>query len=444
MAATATRTLKAVFDGDERKLTQAAKRSEAALKRFEDRGERTTRQTSKLSKVSSGAAGALGGLATKAGPVGAAIAGIGAAVVGPIAGLLAMSEEAAQLELSLIKARKVFGPAFKEFEKWAERGANAIGLTKIEAISLGAGIQDMLVPLGLTRDRAADLTARFMDLTGALAAHSEGTMTAADVSNVFQSAITGEFDSLQRLGVNINAARVERVADSIQKKRSTKLTEAQAKAIAVLTITERDSTDALENFNKTQKTAAGRIARTKAKLREKWQEIQIKMLPVIDKLWTVIEKKVIPVIERFVDWLASPEGQAAIDSWVRSIENLVNAIGDIVGAASSAISWLDRLFETAARHPGGVSGALSAYLADKIAGRAHGGPVESGRAFVVGEQGPELFVPNQSGRIVSNDQMGGPGVIDNHIYIGDEVVRVVRTEIKGHDRELRRSVGAVA
>jgi hypothetical protein len=43
-------------------------------------------------------------------------------------------------------------------------------------------------------------------------------------------------------------------------------------------------------------------------------------------------------------------------------------------------------------------------------GRAHGGPVTAGRAYTVGEMGPELFVPASSGRIIPNNRMGGTTV----------------------------------
>jgi hypothetical protein len=42
-----------------------------------------------------------------------------------------------------------------------------------------------------------------------------------------------------------------------------------------------------------------------------------------------------------------------------------------------------------------------------IEGRARGGPVSAGRPYIVGERGPELFVPNSSGGIVSNGAMMG-------------------------------------
>jgi phage-related minor tail protein len=50
---------------------------------------------------------------------------------------------------------------------------------------------------------------------------------------------------------------------------------------------------------------------------------------------------------------------------------------------------------------GGLGGLLSGTLsaAFGLPGRATGGPVAPGRAYVVGERGPEVFVPTAAGRI---------------------------------------------
>ncbi|HEY0013901.1 MAG TPA: tail tape measure protein [Allosphingosinicella sp.] len=52
---------------------------------------------------------------------------------------------------------------------------------------------------------------------------------------------------------------------------------------------------------------------------------------------------------------------------------------------------------------GGLGGLFAGLLG--LPGRAHGGPVAPGRAYVVGERGPELFVPTASGRV----EPGMPG-----------------------------------
>lgn len=61
---------------------------------------------------------------------------------------------------------------------------------------------------------------------------------------------------------------------------------------------------------------------------------------------------------------------------------------------------------------GGSLGALGL-----SGGRAAGGPVDGGRAYIVGENGPELFVPRQSGNVLSNGKLktrgSSPTVVQN-------------------------------
>ena len=48
-----------------------------------------------------------------------------------------------------------------------------------------------------------------------------------------------------------------------------------------------------------------------------------------------------------------------------------------------------------------------------IFGLADGGPAKAGQPYIVGEEGPELFVPKQSGTVIPNDEMssgGGMGI----------------------------------
>jgi hypothetical protein len=52
---------------------------------------------------------------------------------------------------------------------------------------------------------------------------------------------------------------------------------------------------------------------------------------------------------------------------------------------------------------GGISTALKAMF------MAEGGPVSAGSPYIVGERGPELFVPSSSGSIVSNSKMSSGG-----------------------------------
>ena len=84
--------------------------------------------------------------------------------------------------------------------------------------------------------------------------------------------------------------------------------------------------------------------------------------------------------------------------------------------------------------------------------RAAGGPVQPNRSYLVGERGPEILTMGSGGSRIMNAeqttaalaQSAQPIIVENHIEIGGEVVRVVRTEIKAENRGLKRTVKAGA
>ena len=57
----------------------------------------------------------------------------------------------------------------------------------------------------------------------------------------------------------------------------------------------------------------------------------------------------------------------------------------------------------------------------RLGRRAVGGPVGAGRPYMVGERGPELFVPGAQGNIVPNNAMGGSNIVVNVDASGSSV-----------------------
>jgi phage-related minor tail protein len=59
-----------------------------------------------------------------------------------------------------------------------------------------------------------------------------------------------------------------------------------------------------------------------------------------------------------------------------------------------------------------AASAASGWLTDLFGGlfKAEGGPVKGNQPYVVGEKGPELFVPPGAGKIIPNNQMNSKGV----------------------------------
>lgn len=78
-----------------------------------------------------------------------------------------------------------------------------------------------------------------------------------------------------------------------------------------------------------------------------------------------------------------------------------------------------------------VSGSNFRTNYDAIGMKAIGGPVQAGKPYIVGERGMEMFVPNQSGSIIPNNQISGGGgvTIVQNINVTTGVAQTVRAEI---------------
>jgi len=76
-----------------------------------------------------------------------------------------------------------------------------------------------------------------------------------------------------------------------------------------------------------------------------------------------------------------------------------------------------------------LSDALSAGVGAFFPSKQFGGSVAGGKAHIVGESGPELFVPSSSGSIVPSHQLGGGANIVQNINVSTGVQQTVRAEI---------------
>ena len=90
--------------------------------------------------------------------------------------------------------------------------------------------------------------------------------------------------------------------------------------------------------------------------------------------------------------------------------------------AAAIIKDLFRIF-VVKKITGMISGAIEGYMnptAPAIAGaRAMGGQVTGGKAYMVGERGPEMVVPSRNGHVVPSNQVGGGGgvtIVQNNTF----------------------------
>ena len=105
------------------------------------------------------------------------------------------------------------------------------------------------------------------------------------------------------------------------------------------------------------------------------------------------------------EWGATVGGAAAqgVQTVISAIQSLIGFMGTAIGKAMQLGSAIKGIFTGA---PSTKSFLNSGNPSNPIEGaRAKGGPVSFGKPYLVGEQGPELFVPGMSGRIEPNNRL---------------------------------------
>jgi hypothetical protein len=134
-----------------------------------------------------------------------------------------------------------------------------------------------------------------------------------------------------------------------------------------------------------------------------------------------------PAFDAFVQ--AVGRGESPLKAFFKAIQQAVlQLISQLIQAAIRALI-VKAIFSAAS----GGSGATFGQLFKSFAGfREGGGPVNGGNAYIVGENGPELFQPTGSGRIIPNDQLGG-GIAG--VTAGRQTVHVV-AQISGRNLRL--------
>jgi hypothetical protein len=123
----------------------------------------------------------------------------------------------------------------------------------------------------------------------------------------------------------------------------------------------------------------------------------ISSLPgITTQAFTDVAKLILKAIAPLAKALEPP--RAAI----QDVADALHAIGRAAYATRAALQdTVDDILRLLAK-TGGATGL-------GIPGRAHGGQVRAGSAYVVGEAGPELFIPQQSGTVLSNTESMAAG-----------------------------------
>lgn len=126
------------------------------------------------------------------------------------------------------------------------------------------------------------------------------------------------------------------------------------------------------------------------------------------------------------------------------------AFQGVVGAVKSAINGVIRFVNGAINGVNNVTGLVGIPSIPNIPYLAKGGTAVGGRAYLVGEQGPELFTPGRTGRVTNAsttaEAMGGGGAqtINLTLDLGEGIQQAFEIKTTRDNRSLVRAVTAGA
>ena len=267
--------------------------------------------------------GKLAGLGKVKGPLMAAgaIAAVGTAAA--VAGAKAF-QATAQLELGANKIAVVFGNQLPKITQWADSVRLSMGTTRQETLMLAAGFQDLLVPMGFSREEAAKLTTETVGLSAALSEWSGGTKTAAEIASIFSKAMLGEREQMKTLGISITELDVKTKLLARGQEKLTGNALAQAKAIATQELIFEKSTDAQEAFRKGGDSLARTQQELSATINQIKEDMLIALIPAMVEIGAILKDDVIPQIKILGQWFGD-ELPSKIATTVESLRTLSHA-----------------------------------------------------------------------------------------------------------------------
>ena len=205
-------------------------------------------------------------------------------------------------------------------------------------------------------------------------------------------------DSLGKTGAELELFKMKQQILNKAKLDGIVLTDEQIKMLDKLVETSRENAEALENMQKIYGAFEG----------------------AVNKAFSTVENSIIGLIR-------------GTESLKDVMKKMMQAF--IADLTTSIIKMLilDRLKKTILASAGGPIGTI----VGSIFGRQGGGSVSNNTPYLVGEKGPELFIPNSSGRVAPMDKAGfgaqtrqqTPIVVEQHINFTTGVQATVRSEV---------------
>ena len=228
-------------------------------KKLKETGQRVDALDDKVKKTGKGSGKALGAMAI-------GWAAVAAAVLKAAQAVFRFSKDAVAAASNFEEANAKFKTVFRGVTVRAiemrEELVNAYAQSRTEATRFLAAAQDLFVPLGLTRDRAAELSGEVVKLAADIGSFNK--LPTGDVMRDIQSALVGNFETVRKYGVVLSAATIKQEALNRGLTKTGEELDAQTKALVALQLIQEGSADAVGDMIRTGDSFANTLKKLRA------------------------------------------------------------------------------------------------------------------------------------------------------------------------------------
>ena len=302
-------------------------------------------------------------------------AGLTVGVTLPIAAVgIAAVKMASDAEEAANKFNVVMGPAADRVRAELQKLTETIPLTRSQMEGMTAGIQDMLVPMGVARAEAANMSLQMVGLAGDLGSFNDvGT---DQVLMAMQSALAGSSEPMRRFGVDTREAALKAIALQAGLLSAGQEMNQTARAQAVLLAIQKDSTDAMGDAARTAESMANLMKFLKRDVLQLGISLGQVLIPAVRPLLVHLRE--------WVEWLKQLDPQT--QKWIV-------LLGGVAAAAGPVLVVMGLLVTTVSGVTAGLSRLTMAMVANAAAAKANAAANAANNAvFIVSQSRLGSFV----------------------------------------------------
>jgi hypothetical protein len=398
------------------------------------------------------------------------------ALAGAAAGAMAIKigldgvQAASDLNEEVSKAEVIFGDVADEIKAFSKTADRALGLTQKEALSAASTFATFGKAAGLSGKELSTFSRGATTLASDLA--SFYNTNADEAITAIGAALRGESEPIRKYGVLLNDATLKAKAMEMGLYDGKGALDLQAKSLAAYQVILDQTKDAQGDFSRTSEGLAAQQKILRAQMENLKTSIGQSLLPTMKDIVTQANfvaaafggKDPESLSERARELAGVYDGQGSgAYNLTLALKNAAQAFGDLFGAMSGtkatdsatalqnvanainniarAMEKLSIAYEKVKPFLQFISPSLSGrtkiwdYLTSNPDNRAAGGGVMANQPYIVGEFGPELFVPSGSGSIRPDTGAGsGVTIIMNGVIDGESARRSIERLLQDSSR----------